>query len=205
MSQNLLQIQKEYLQKVWLRSPEELKVCLPARREGDCFHFQAFGEPCELSSQEILLSGSPLTGPEGILIALYAFHAQRENPQLFPLKSFKQFPGGMAFSGAFSGHAERSLCHYVPVIQQRREEIATRFSGLVNSDPPRCDFSFTLYPLPKVPLYYLFYLPDDEFPASVTCLFASNAMSFLPVDGLADTAEYTAQKIIRWVTEVEKG
>ncbi len=200
MSQNLLQIQKDYLQKVWLRPPEELEEALPARLMGSCFCFQAFGEPCELYPQEIRLRGEGLIGAEGILIALYALHVQRGEPKLPPLKSFKQFPGGMAFYGAFSANAEKSLCPYVPIIQQHREEIATRFSGHINPDPPRCDFSFTLYPLPKVPLYYLFYVADDEFPASVTCLFSSNAMSFLPVDGLADTAEYTARKIIEVVS-----
>jgi hypothetical protein len=75
-------------------------------------------------------------------------------------------------------------------------------SGHINSNLSKCDFSFTLYPLPKVPLYYLFYLPDEEFPASASCLFPSNATDFLPVAGLADTAECTAKKIIQLVTEV---
>jgi len=44
-------------------------------------------------------------------------------------------------------------------------------------------------------------MPDEEFPASVTCLFPSNAMSSLPVAGLADTAECTAKKIIEVITE----
>lgn len=201
MPQNFLQIQKEYLEKVWLRQSKELEEALPGPLEGDCFCFRAFGEFCELYPQEIKLGGKLLTGPEGILIALYALHAQKEEPQLLPLKSFKQFPGGMAYYGTFSANAEKSLCPHVPILEQRREEIAARFSGHINSNPPRCDFSFTLYPLPKVPLYYLFYMPDEEFPASVTCLFPSNAMSFLPVAGLADTAECTAKKIIEVITE----
>ena len=143
-----------------------------------------------------------MTGPEGILIGLYAFHAQKEVPHLHPLRSFKQFPEGMAYYGAFSPNAEKSLCPHVPILLQYREEIAVRFSGHINSNPSKCDFSFTLYPLPKVPLYYLFYLPDEEFPASVSCLFPSNVTDFLPAAGLADTAEYTAKKIIQWVTEV---
>ncbi len=201
MAENFLQIQKDYLQKVWARSLKELKESLPAHFKESGFHFQAFGEPCELYSHEIILGGQPVTGPEGILIALYALHVQKEEPQLNPLKSFKQFPGGMAYSAAFSANAEQALRPYIKAIQQQKEDLAARFSGHINSDPPRCDFSFTLYPLPRVPLYYLFYLPDDEVPASVTCLFPSNATRFLPVAGLADTAEYTAKKLIDLVTE----
>jgi len=51
------------------------------------------------------------------------------------------------------------------------------------------DFSLVLFPLPKIALYYIFYLPDDEFSASATCLFSANAVSFLPVDGLAGFVE----------------
>jgi hypothetical protein len=202
MSENFLRIQREYLQKVWARELKELEEFLPASFKEGCFYFQAFGEPCELTPQEILLGGQPLTGPEGILIALYALHAQKEIPQLHPLKSFKQFPGGMAYYGTFSVNAEKSLHPYVTILQERQQELAVRFAGHINSNPSKCDFSFTLYPLPKVPLYYLFYLPDEEFPASVNCLFPSNATTLLPVAGLADTAEYTAKKIIQLLTEV---
>jgi hypothetical protein len=81
MSENFLQIQEEYLKKVWLRPPEELEAVLPARRHGNSFHL------------------------------------------------------------------------------------------------------------------------DEEFPASVTCLFPTHAAHFMPVDGLADVAEFTARKVIQLVTE----
>ena len=79
---------------------------------------------------------------------------KKEVPQLHPLKSFKQFPGGMAYYGAFSANAEKSLRPYVTILQERQQELAVRFAGHINSNPPRCDFSFTLYPLPKIPLYF---------------------------------------------------
>lgn len=203
MSQNILPIQKEYLQRAWARSIQELEEALPACRGKDCFTFQAFGEPCELFPQEIILGGQRLTGPEGILIALYALHTRKEEPQLKPLKAFKQFPGGMGYQGAFAMNAEKVLHPHVIAIEKRKGEIVLRFSGHPNPDGPRCDFSFTLYPLPRVALYYIFNLPDEEFPARVTCLFASNADHFLPVAGLADVAEYTAKKIIQLITEIK--
>jgi hypothetical protein len=52
-----------------------------------------------------------------------------------------------------------------------------------------------------VGLHYTFYLPDDEFPASATCLFAANASTFMPLAGLADTAEFTARRIIELVSK----
>jgi hypothetical protein len=108
----------------------------------------------------------------------------------------------MAYYGTFSAHAEKALYPYVPILHQCQQELLTRFSGHINANPPIGDFSFTLFSLPRLPLYYTFYLPDEEFPASVTCLFPGNATRFMPVDGLADTAEYTTRKMIEIVTEV---
>ena len=61
------------------------------------------------------------------------------------------------------------------------------------------DFSIIVRPLPKIMLRYIFYLADEDFPASATCLFSSNSLSFLPIDALADTGEYTSKKIIELV------
>ena len=58
-----------------------------------------------------------------------------------------------------------------------------------------------LYPLPKIALCTIFYLADDEFPPSATCLFSANALDFMPLDGLADVAEYTSKKIIQMVSK----
>jgi hypothetical protein len=204
MSENFLEIQKEYLKKVWLRPPGELEKALPAQPLGNCFRFRAFGELCELHPDEIILGGQRAIGPEGILIAMYANQVTDELLQLHPLKSFKELPHSMPYQGAFSVNAEKILQPYVSAIQKHRQELAAFFSGTLNPDPPSGDFSFTLYPLPRIALYYIFYLPDEEFSASVNCLFPANVISFMPVAGLADVAEYTARKVIELVRKVER-
>jgi hypothetical protein len=200
MSTNLLEIQMSYLKELYDLLPEDLEQCLPAIRENDLFHFKAFGEPCSISPNGITLGGKKLTDAKGILISLYARHANKETVQLKPLKSFKQIKGSMPYQSTFTVRSEKSLVPYVSNIQRNKEEIIFTFDGHENEDG-KGDFSFTLYPLPKVPLYYNFYLADEEFPASVTCLFAANAELFMPVDGLADVGEYTAKKIIEIVTD----
>lgn len=196
MSSALREIQREYLKKAWSRTIRELEESLPGRYEGEAFHFRAFGGVCEIRREEILLDGVPLDGPEGVLIALYASQASKEPVQLHPLKAFRQFKGGMNYQAAFAQNAERFLIPHVPSIQKRQEELILHFDGHLNPEVKRYDFSFTLYPLPKVPLCYFFNLEDEEFPATVTCLFSANADRFLPVEGLADTAEYTAKRIV---------
>ncbi|MBW2071415.1 MAG: DUF3786 domain-containing protein [Deltaproteobacteria bacterium] len=195
MSKQYLQILKEHLEHAWRRGERQLEKALPAIRREGCLKFSAFASTCLLCPDKILLDGEELLGPEGILIALYARHVEQKLPQLHPLQSFKELPGSAPYQGAFEARAQQILVPHVIAIEQHKEQLAKRFSGRLNPDAPSGDFSFTLYPLPRIPLYYIFYLPDDEFPAAVTCLFAADACSHLPVDALADVAEYTAVRI----------
>jgi hypothetical protein len=199
MSQSYLKIRNEYLAKAWARSPEVLAACLPAVLEGESLSFRAFGEDCVLTREDITLASSPAEDPEGLLIALYASAALDLEVKLHPLKSFKELPGSMPYQAAFAANAERTLVPHVSRIFQHRDKLLARFSGHLNEDAASGDFSFTLLPLPRVPLYYVFHFPDEEFPAAVTCLFASNTKDFMPLDGLADVAEYTAKRIMALV------
>ncbi len=205
MNETYREIQREYLQRAWARPATELERCIPANYDGECYYFDAFGEPCELHREGILLSAIETSGAEGVLIALYASRVTDVLVRLQPLKSFKEIPNSMPYRGAFTAHAERILVPYVTSIQREQQKILVSFGGHKNEDAPSGDFSFTLYPLPKVPLYYIFHLPDDEFPPAVTCLFSSNASDFLPADGLADVAEVTARRIIALVGGGAKG
>ena len=201
MASKLLEIQLNYLAKLYHPFPQDLENRLPAIRRNDSFHFKAFGENCVVSPRGISLNGRMLTGPRGVLIALYACHVPGDFPQIGTVNSFKQFKGAMAYHNAFATRSEKSLIPYTNQIQRYRNRIISDLDGHENR-VSKGDFSFTLYPLPKVPLCYIFYLADDEFPASVTCLFAANAESFMPVDGLADVGEYTAKKIIEIIPHI---
>ncbi len=196
MSQNYLQIRDDYLQQAWARSAEVLSACLPAELTAVGLRFRAFGEECLLSGEEITLAGEAAPGPEGLLIALYASSVPDLPVQLDSLRSFKELPNSMPYQNAFAANAEHILVPHVTRIHQHQERLASVFSGRINVEPPSGDFSFTLFPLPRVPLYYIFHLPDEEFSASVTCLFAANAPDFMPLDGLADVAEYAGKKLL---------
>jgi len=188
----------ENLAKLFSRPSHDLHSSLGAERSGESLILRAFGQNCSIDHEKVTLSGSEGVDPKCLLVSLYALHANPEQLQLEPFKSFKDFPGSTPYQGAFSANSERILVPYVPMIKERKEEIKAVFDGVDGHDG---DFSFILYPLPKIALYYIFYLADEEFPASVTSLFCANASSFMPLDGLADVAEYTTKEIIRLVKE----
>ena len=105
-------------------------------------------------------------------------------------------PDSMPYVGAFAAHAERVLIDQIDGIESHADRVAQQLKGSKGSDNDAGDFSLIVYPLPKIALNYIFYRADDDFPASVTCLFSNNAATFLPTDALADTAEYTSKKIL---------
>lgn len=99
--------------------------------------------------------------------------------------------------GAFASHTEQVLIPHVAKIKTSIDKIKEHLNGQDAPAGTGGDFSFTLYPLPKVALSYIFYEADDEFPPSVTCLYSNNANRFMPIDGLADVGEYTSKTIMR--------
>jgi hypothetical protein len=197
MSTNYEQIIIENLKHIHKKHREELEASLPATIRDDSFLFRAFAEDCAIGSDKITFSGQPDKGPKGLLISLYGVKVTRLEMKIEPFKSFKDFSGSMPYHGAFSANSERVLIPHVGRIRDRVEVIIERFGGELNPPGAAGDFACLLTPLPKIALCYIFYMPDEEFLASVICLFSANADAFMPLDGLADIAEYTSKKIIQ--------
>jgi hypothetical protein len=131
-----------------------------------------------------------------ILISLYALGARPESCISAPFRGFKSLPGSMPYGGAFTTHTEQVLVPHVAKIKTERDKIMASLRGEEAPAETGGDFSVVVYPLPKIALCYIFYEADEDFPASVTCLYSGNADCFMPVDGLADVGEYTSRKIL---------
>ena len=196
MNTNYEKIIRENLNKIYHNLSGNLGKTLLASKKRNLFYFRAFGEDCCLGPEGITLSGKPAKGPKGLIISLYAKHTRPDPIQLEPFQSFKDLPGSMPYQGAFISNSERILVPHVLSIKENQQIILNNFNGGRAPAHIAGDFSFVLYSLPKIALCYIFYLPDEEFSASATCLLSANAISFMPLDGLADLAEYTSKTIL---------
>lgn len=196
MSNNYAKIVRKNLEKLFENIPTDLADTLPAQQNGDVFWFEAFGETCAIRSDGIFLNEVQQTGVIGILISLYALNAGLETCLIEPLKAFKDFPNSMPYAGAFVTHTQQILVPYVAKIKTSTDRIIEILNGCKAPAGTGGDFSFMVYPLPKIALCYIFYEADEDFPASATCLYSNNAISFLPIDALADVGEYTSKKIL---------
>jgi hypothetical protein len=193
---NYGKIVRDNLDKLYQNLPENLDRLLPGRRENDQFCFKAFGQSSIIGPDGIFIDDRPETGVVGILISLYALHANEDPCIPTPFKAFREIPSSLPYVGAFASHTEGILIPRIDAIKDNLDFIFETLNGEISPDYDGGDFSIIVRPLPKIKLRYIFYLADEEFPASATCLFSNNALSFLPVDALADTGEYTSKKII---------
>jgi hypothetical protein len=160
--------------------------------------FGAFGGICRIDGGGITLDGARQQGPLGVILSLYALHASAGPCVLLPLRAFRELPGSMPYVAAFASHSERPLQPVVEPLVAAWPEVAARMGGREARDLTGGDAAFIVYPVPKIALTYVLYRPDDELPASVTCLFSCNAADFAPVDALADIAEHTTLALRRW-------
>jgi hypothetical protein len=170
-------------------------VRIGAVQEQDAFCFTAFGRRCRISPAGIELDGRPEHDVLAVLISLYALYAAPVPCIVEPLKSFKQLPDSMPYAAAFSSRTQQSLVPRVDAVEKQMPAILAALAGEAAPADAGADFGFLVYPLPKIALCYLFYREDEDFPASVTCLYAANAASHLPTDALADVGEYTSKAI----------
>jgi hypothetical protein len=199
MKNNYTEIIFNNLKRLFLNLPQNLSQSIPAMQEGNTFIFTAFGAECVIQPEGITLEGEFQTGPVGILISLYALHAKPEPGLLEPLRAFQEFPGSMPYTGAFASHTENILIPHVEQIHDRLGIMLEKLEGRDAAGLVKGDFSFLIKPFPKITLCYRFYTADEEFPPSVNCLFSNNALSFLPLAALADTAEFTSLKIMKFL------
>ena len=196
MTDNYAQIVRNNLEKLYRDLPADLARALPAEQEGDRFFLDAFGQSCIIEPEGIFWGQKLQDGVMGILISLYALHVRTESIILEPFKAFKDLPDSMPYAGAFVNHTQQILVPHAEAIEEKQTVIMQLFKGHAAPAGVGGDFSFVVYPLPKIALCYIFYEADEDFPASVTCLYSNNAHAFLPIDALADVGEYTSRKIL---------
>ena len=195
MTDNYSKIIQDNLKRLYSKLPSDIDAALPGSKIDDTLVFTAFGKECRITPDSIFLGDGIEDGVIGILISLYALHVNKEQCVTMPLAAFKELPNTMPYVGAFANNTERVLIPFVEKIEKSRKRIIEKLDGEDASEMIGGDFSFIVSPLPKIKLCYIFYHADEEFPASATCLFSKNVLSFLPVDALADVGEYTSKLI----------
>lgn len=96
--------------------------------------------------------------------------------------SFKELPDGVIYNGPFTNRAINPMLKIFAERQAEFVELALKLGGRQET---LGDTSMTIDVLPNVPITYVMWSADDEFPASGNILFDGSASCYLPTEDYA--------------------
>jgi hypothetical protein len=110
--------------------------------------------------------------------------------QLVP---YKEIPGGMLYAGVF---AKRTVDPLVPVFSQSPDRFLDAGLRMGGRRSEYGDISFILPALPRIPMTYILWKGDEEFPAAVQLLFDTSVEGYLALEDIVVLSEMATTRLI---------
>jgi hypothetical protein len=108
--------------------------------------------------------------------------------------SYKELQGGAVYIDPFSN---RAVLPFVKIFGGRPQEFARAAQLLGGEKTSHGHLSYRIPALPRVPLLYILWEGDDEFPPSGTILFDRHANEYLHTEDYAVLAGMTAGALVK--------
>lgn len=116
--------------------------------------------------------------------------------------SEKDFPGGVTF---FQGPHALYVAPIVELYGSEPEAFAARCSELGAHPAVYGDKSMRFYPFPTIPVTYVLWRADDEFPASVSILFDQSITRWFEFDMVFTLVWVLTERIVEGQLRPRKG
>ncbi|KUO66160.1 MAG: hypothetical protein APF84_12625 [Gracilibacter sp. BRH_c7a] len=116
------------------------------------------------------------------LLILHYLTSLAEPLEVGELISFKELPGGLMYIKPFTGRAIDPLVRIFGTNPESLLEVAALLGGQSNR---LGDVGITLRVFPRIPVTFVLWKADDEFPASGNILFDASAPAILPTEDFA--------------------
>ncbi len=150
---------------------------------------KAFSLPFLNETMMISYPQGDIQGQEGeganIIFQILYLHYLSDASGL-PLKnewiSFKELPGGQIYITPFQNRAVKP---FTKVFGKQPEDFARAAEALGGEKAAYGDLSYILPVFPRIPVMFVLWQGDDEFPASGTILFDATAGSYMPTEDFA--------------------
>jgi hypothetical protein len=110
--------------------------------------------------------------------------------QLIP---YKEIPGGMLYAGVFARRAVEPL---ILTFGQSPDRFLDAGLRLGARQAEHGDVSFVLAVLPRVPMTYILWKGDEEFPATVQLLFDKSVEGYLSLEDIVVLGEMATSRLI---------
>ena len=110
--------------------------------------------------------------------------------QLIP---YKEISGGMLYAGVFARRAVEPL---IPIFGQSPEQFLDAGFCLGGRRAEYGDVSFVLMALPRIPMTYILWKGDEEFPATIQILFDKSVEGYLSLEDIVVVGEMATSRLI---------
>jgi hypothetical protein len=109
------------------------------------------------------------------------------------LNPYKEIPGGMLYAGVFARRAVEIL---IPLFGQSPERFLDAGLRMGGRRAEHGDASFMLSALPRVPMTYILWEGDKEFPATIQLLFDKSVEGYLSLEDIVVVGEMATSRLI---------
>lgn len=109
--------------------------------------------------------------------------------------SYKDIPGGDKYFSVFKNRVEAPVLN---AYGENPEGFERACEGLGGLDLPMGDMACQFQALPKVPITYIFWKGDEEFPVSIQILFDSSVKDYLPLEDIVFLSEMLSWKLAKF-------
>jgi len=163
--------------------------------EGEKITIHFFSEPYSIQFPQIEFyspSKKVVSLVTRILLLHYLIRADG-NPLTGKWVAYKDIPGGLLYAGVFARRVTEPL-------QRKFGKSAKSFkeTGIKSGGEPAevGDASFILHAFPYVPLQYVLWEGDEEFPPSVQLLFDASVGHYLSLEDIVVLGQVTTGRVI---------
>jgi Domain of unknown function (DUF3786) len=163
--------------------------------EGETILIHFFSEPFHIQFPQIEFyspSKKVVSLVTRILLLHYLIRAEG-NPLTGKWVAYKDIPGGLLYAGVFARRVTEPLQRKFGDSAERFKEVGIKSGG----EPVDIgDASFILKAFPYVPLQYVLWGADDEFPPSVQLLFDASIDHYLSLEDIVVLGQVTTGRLI---------
>ena len=108
--------------------------------------------------------------------------------------SFKELPGGNIYNGPFT---QRAIYPFIRFFGTRPEEFRFAAEKLGGMRGQGGDMSMIIPVFPNIPINYILWLGNEEFPSSAAILFDASAAYYLPTEDYAVICGIICKELIK--------
>jgi len=137
-------------------------------------------------------SGGPADVSVAILLLLYLLEATGA-PERGEWISFEQLPGGAGYLASFRGRVVQPVLKTFGPAPERLLEAARALDG---KPLALGDVAVRIPALPRVPIAYVLWRGDEEFPPGVSVVFDASVEGYLDAEVLTALAELTSRRLV---------